>query len=151
MVLCTYVHVMCMMYMYKQLHIVMLALVSYHESNTVATTVLCNHQNEDDSLQPSEQQMLETLRLCILQSNQDPAGLTALLEDWFTIEDREIVKLDEVEIILDATTDDQEPQNDAASPTPGSEDLESDADDCLEQSAEPSCEQSQRCSGQYQH
>ena len=31
------------------------------------------------------------------------------------------------------TTDDQEHQNDAASPTPGSEDLES-ADDCLEQS-----------------
>ena len=50
-------------------------------------------------------------------------------------------------MILDATTcttDDQEHQNDAASPTPGSEDLESDSDDCLEQSAdlEPSCEQS---------
>ena len=50
-------------------------------------------------------------------------------------------------MILDATTcttDDQEHQIDAASPTPGSEDLESDSDDCLEQSAdlEPSCEQS---------
>ena len=44
------------------------------------------------------------------------------------------------------TTDDQEHQNDAASPTPGSEDLESDFDDCLEQSAdlEPLWEQSRK-------
>ena len=38
--------------------------------------------NEDDSLQPPEQQNAEALHL------QDPAGLTALLEDLFTIEDR---------------------------------------------------------------
>lgn len=43
-----------------------------------------------------------------MQLNQDPAGLTALLEDWFTIEDSEIVKLDEVEMILDATTTDNQ-------------------------------------------
>ncbi len=42
-------------------------------------------------------------------------------------------------MILDATTtDDQEHQNDAASPTSGFEDLEFESDE----SAEPSCEQS---------
>lgn len=91
--------------------------------------------NEDDSLQPSEQQMLGEFEALDLQLNQDPAGLTALLEDWFTIEDSEIVKLDEVEMILDATTTDQD---NPPSSTPGSEDLECDANDCLEQSAEPS-------------
>ncbi len=38
-----------------------------------------------------------------------------LWEDWFSIEDSETVKLDEIKMILDATTtDDQEHQNDAA-------------------------------------
>ncbi len=38
-----------------------------------------------------------------------------LLEDWFSIVDSEILKLDEIEMILDVTTtDDQEHQNDAA-------------------------------------
>ena len=105
--------------------------------------------NEDaryDSFQPSEQQILGEFEALHLQSNQDPAGLTALLEDWFTIEDSEIVKLDEIEMILEATTcttEDQEHQNDPASPTPGSEDLESDSG---AQSAdlEPSCEQSHK-------
>ena len=38
--------------------------------------------------------MLEEFEALHLQSNQDPAGLTALLEDWFTIENSEIVKLE---------------------------------------------------------
>lgn len=45
--------------------------------------------------------MLAEFQALHLQLNQDPAGLTAL---WFTIEDSEIVKLDEVEMILDETT-----------------------------------------------
>ena len=32
--------------------------------------------------------MLGEFEALHLQSNQDPAGLTALLEDWFTIEDK---------------------------------------------------------------
>ena len=55
----------------------------------------CNHH--------AEQQMLGEFEALHLQLNQDPAGLTAVLEDWFAIEESEIVKLDEVEMILDAT------------------------------------------------
>ena len=70
---------------------------SMHQCNASAIEDLCSllrssslrSSNEDDSLQPSEQQMLGEFEALHLQSNQDLAGLTALLEDWFTIEDSE--------------------------------------------------------------
>ena len=85
-----------------------------HQCNASAIEDLCSllrssslrSSNEDDSLQPCIRaaNALRVQGFAFLQSNQDPAGLTALVPDWFTIEDSEIVKLDEVEMILDATT-----------------------------------------------
>ena len=59
---------------------------SMHQCNASALEDLCSllrssslrSSNEDDSLQPSEQQMLGEFEALHLQ---DPAGLTALLED----------------------------------------------------------------------
>ena len=36
-----------------------------------------------------------------MQSNEDPGGLAIALEEWFTIEDSEIVRLNEIEIVVE--------------------------------------------------
>ena len=36
-----------------------------------------------------------------MQSNEDPGGLATALEEWFTIEDSEIVQLNEIEIVVE--------------------------------------------------
>lgn len=130
---------------------------TYHrQGNASAIEDLCSllrssslrSSNEDASLQLSEEQILGEFEALHLQSNQDPVGLAALLEDWFTIEDSEIVKLDEVEMILEKehhTTDDQEHQSDDTGCDTGcsagsshDEDHETDSDDSCEQSSEQS-------------
>ena len=49
--------------------------------------------------QPSEQVGKELKALCI-QLNKDSEGQTAILDEWFTIEYSEIVKLNEVDMIF---------------------------------------------------
>ena len=49
--------------------------------------------------QPSEQVRRELKALCI-QLNKDSEGPTAILDEWFTIEYSEIVKLNEVDMIF---------------------------------------------------
>ena len=52
-------------------------------------------------LQPTEQHLLGDLQSLCVQSNEDPGGLATALEEWFTIKDREIVQVNEIEIVLE--------------------------------------------------
>ena len=52
-------------------------------------------------LQPTEQHMLGDLQYLCVQSNKDPGGLATALEEWFTIEDSKIVRLNEIEIVVE--------------------------------------------------
>ena len=52
-------------------------------------------------LQQAEQHMIGDLRPLCVQSTEDPEGLAAALEEWFTIEDSEIVRMDEIEMSLE--------------------------------------------------
>ena len=52
-------------------------------------------------LQPTEQHILRDLQSLCVQSNEDPGGLATALEEWFTIEDSEIVRLNEIEIVVE--------------------------------------------------
>ena len=45
--------------------------------------------------------MLGDLQSLCVQSNEDPGGLATALEEWFTIEDSEIVRLNEIEIVVE--------------------------------------------------
>ena len=52
-------------------------------------------------LQPTEQHMHGDLQSLCVQSNEDPGGLATALEEWFTIEDSEVVRLNEIEIVVE--------------------------------------------------
>ena len=45
--------------------------------------------------------MLGDLQSLCVQSNEDPGGLATALEEWFTIEDSVIVRLNEIEIVVE--------------------------------------------------
>ena len=45
--------------------------------------------------------MLGDLRSLCVQSTEDPDGLAAALEEWFTVEDSEIVRMDAIEMALE--------------------------------------------------
>ena len=45
--------------------------------------------------------MLGNLRSLCVQSTEDPDGLAAALEEWFKVEDSEIVRMDEIEMALE--------------------------------------------------
>ena len=45
--------------------------------------------------------LLGDLRSLCVQSTEDPDGLGAALEEWFTIEDNELVRMDEIEMALE--------------------------------------------------
>ena len=45
--------------------------------------------------------MLGDLQTLCVQYNEDPGGLATALEEWFTIEDSEIVRLNEIEIVVE--------------------------------------------------
>ena len=45
--------------------------------------------------------MLGDLRSLCVQSTEDPDGLAAALEEWFMVEDSEIVQMDEIEMALE--------------------------------------------------
>ena len=45
--------------------------------------------------------MLGYLQSLCVQSNEDPGGLAKALEEWFTIEGSEIVRLNEIEIVVE--------------------------------------------------
>ena len=60
-----------------------------------------NETVSSTDLQPIEQHMFGDLQSLCMQSNEDPGGLATPLEEWFTIEDSEIVRLNEIEIVIE--------------------------------------------------
>ena len=45
--------------------------------------------------------MIGSLQPLCVQSTEDPEGLAAALEEWFTIEDSETVRVDEIEMAVE--------------------------------------------------
>ncbi len=57
--------------------------------------------DERADLQPIEQRKLGDLQSLCVQSNEDPDGFAESLETWLTIEDDEMVRLYEIEMVME--------------------------------------------------
>ncbi len=79
-----------------------------------------------------QQQMLGDLESLCLQSHNDPDSLTTVLEEWFNIEDSEIIRQDEADMILEGeqqhTTNNLGSQHSNDDALEGECDLQADSD-----------------------
>ncbi len=110
----------------------------YHQQNDASSiTDLCtmlrnttvqslNVDASSTTPQLVQQQMLGDLESLCLQSHNDPDSLTTVLEEWFTIEDSEIIRQDEAEMLLEG--EQQHTTNDLGSQHSNDDVLEGECD-----------------------